>query len=94
MLAEARKVQKHAPRSSGTKPTFWSVLGITGIAACVALLLTFNFKNENAETVDFQMLDNAFCNLSNEEQDRLLAIYQADIFINNSENAEDNDASE
>lgn len=52
------------------------------VAASVALLLVFNILFSHQKTDDFKMLEQAFLNLSNADQDYLLTVYQDDLFIN------------
>lgn len=52
------------------------------VAASVTLLLIFNILSDHQKTNDFEVLEQAFSNLSNADQDYLLTVYQDDLFIN------------
>lgn len=52
------------------------------VAASVTLLLIFNILPDHQKTNDFEVLEQAFSNLSNADQDYLLTVYQDDLFIN------------
>ena len=52
------------------------------VAASVALLFTFNIIPTHQKTDDFAMLEQAFSELSNADQNYLFSVYQNDLFIN------------
>ncbi len=79
--AEVGKKEKKTPRRFFPKPALWRTIGAAAIAACVTLLLIINPGVSETDKINSQMLDNAFCALSAEDQNCLLDIYQADIFI-------------
>lgn len=58
------------------------VLGVMAVAASIALLVVVNmnfFKSDNASIND---VDQAFSQLTTDDQAYLLTIYQDDVFIN------------
>ncbi len=79
--AEVGKEVQKAPRRFWPMPVLWRTIGAAAIAACATLLLVFNWEVSETDKINSQMLDNAFCALSAEDQTCLLDIYQADIFI-------------
>lgn len=58
------------------------ITAVTSVAAAVALFVVFNtgMKNENA--VQFNDVEQAFAQLSAEDQAYMLQVYQDDIFLN------------
>lgn len=52
------------------------------VAASIALLFVFNLLPDHPTTDDFEMLEQAFSNLSSTDQDYLFTVYQDDLFIN------------
>ena len=52
------------------------------VAASVALLFIFNIIPTHQKTDDFIMLEQAFSELSNADQNYLFSVYQNDLFIN------------
>lgn len=52
------------------------------VAASAALLLIFSTRSPRPESDDLTTLEHAFTQLSNADQEYLLAVYQDDLFIN------------
>ena len=52
------------------------------VATSVALLFTFHMIPTHQKTDDFTMLEQAFSELSNADQNYLFSVYQNDLFIN------------
>ena len=52
------------------------------VAASIALLLVFHPFSPKEETDSFSHVEQAFANLSQEDQAYMLAVYQEDIFMN------------
>lgn len=52
------------------------------VAASVALLLVFNMQGNHQKADDFEVLEQAFSNLSSADQNYLLTVYQDDLFMN------------
>ena len=52
------------------------------VAASIALLLVFHPFSPKEETDNFSHVEQAFANLSQEDQAYMLAVYQEDIFMN------------
>ena len=66
------------------------------VAACVALFLVIKEalpKGSDAITDDFTSVELAFNNLSTEDQDYLLEVYQEEQFLNNDLNDQNNEES-
>lgn len=66
------------------KHKFLSIRFITGIAvaASITLLFIFNLKNHESHSNGFLKVEQAFSNLSSEDQTYMLEVYQDDIFMN------------
>lgn len=71
-----------APPKSKRNYRLWYSISGGLVAASVALLLVFNILPSHQNTDDFKILEQAFLNLSNADQDYLLTVYQDDLFIN------------
>ena len=56
--------------------------GAMAVAASIALLLVFHPFSPKEETDCFSHVEQAFANLSQEDQAYMLAVYQEDIFMN------------
>ena len=52
------------------------------VAASIVLFLVFRILPGHQKSDDFEMFEQAFSNLSSDDQDYLLAVYQDDLFIN------------
>lgn len=71
-------------RDPKPKPTFnlWYT-AISGLAAaCIVLLVTFNYIGQEKTTDDFEAFEQAFCQLSSADQNYFFETYQNDLFIN------------
>ncbi|MDO4165200.1 MAG: hypothetical protein Q4D56_12590 [Bacteroides sp.] len=55
-----------------------SIIGMTAVAASIALLLVFHPGRQDSGLLQ---VEQAFANLSNEDQTYMLEVYQDDIFI-------------
>lgn len=60
----------------------WYSISAVAVAACVALLIFFKTPSVPQETYDMQSVEEAFAELSDADQEYLLAVYQDDLFIN------------
>lgn len=58
------------------------IVGITAAAASVTLLFVLNPYFDKKSTNEFLQVEQAFANLSHEDQTYLLEVYQEDVFIN------------
>lgn len=56
--------------------------GAMAVAASIALLFVFHPFSLKEETDSFSHVEQAFANLSQEDQAYMLAVYQEDIFMN------------
>ena len=56
--------------------------GALAVAASIALLLVLHPFSPKEETDSFSSVEQAFANLSKEDQAYMLAVYQEDIFMN------------
>ena len=56
--------------------------GAMAVAASIALLFVFHPFSPKEETGSFSHVEQAFANLSQEDQAYMLAVYQEDIFMN------------
>ena len=72
-LPQTRQRQTYRPR------VFAASLAV---AASVALLLVFSPVSHKGATDRFSKEEQAFANLSQEDQDYMLAVYQEDLFMN------------
>ena len=66
------------------------------VAACIALFFVVKKvlpQGQNAATDDFEKVELAFNNLSTEDQDYLLEVYQEELFLENDLNYLDNEES-
>ena len=52
------------------------------VAASIALLLVFSPVSHQRQTDSFSKVEQAFANLSREDQAYMLAVYQEDLFMN------------
>ena len=57
-------------------------VGAAAVAASIALLLVFNPFTPKEQTIGFSQVEQAFVNLSQEDQAYMLTVYQEDIFLN------------
>ena len=79
-----REVQDELPNAQHKRKTFRLRVfaGDTAIAGSIALLLVFHPFYLKEETDSFSHVEQAFANLSQEDQAYMLAVYQEDIFMN------------
>jgi len=63
----------------------WWTIGTVLVAASVALLLIFKAVPAYQEMRDLNAIDQAFAELSTDDQDYLLEVYQDDLFMNSQE---------
>ena len=78
-----REVQHELPKAPGRKTLRLRVFaGAMAAAASIALLFVFHPFSPTEETDSFSDVEQAFANLSQEDQAYMLAVYQEDIFMN------------
>ena len=79
-----REVQDELPKAHHKRKTFRLRVfaGAMAVSASIALLLVFHPFSPKEETDSFSHVEQAFANLSQEDQAYMLAIYQEDIFMN------------
>lgn len=78
-----REVQHEFPKTHKRKTFRLRVFaGAMTVAASIALLLVFHPFSPKEETDSFSHVEQAFANLSQEDQAYMLAVYQEDIFMN------------
>ena len=79
-----REVQDELPKVHHKRKTFRLRVfaGAMTVAASIALLLVFHPFSLKEETDSFSHVEQAFANLSQEDQAYMLAVYQEDIFMN------------
>ena len=78
-----KEVRNEHPQTPGRKAFRLRVLaGAMAVAASIALLLVFNPFSPKEETDSFSGVEQAFANLSQDDQAYMLAVYQEDIFMN------------
>lgn len=73
-----------------------TVRAVIAVAACIALLFIVKkalTQGSDATTDDFENVELAFNNLSTDDQDYLLEVYQEEQFLDNYLNELDNDES-
>ena len=78
------EVQDELPEAHHNRKTFRRSVssGAMAVAASIALLLVFHPFSPKEETDSFSHVEQAFANLSQEDQAYMLAVYQEDIFMN------------
>ena len=79
-----REVHDELPQTQHKRKTFRLRVfaGAMAVAASIALLLVFNPFSHKEQTDSFSSVEQAFANLSQEDQAYMLAVYQEDIFMN------------
>ena len=79
-----REVQNELPQMQHERKTFCLRVfaGAMAVAASIALLLVFHPFSGKKQTDCFSHVEQAFANLSQEDQAYMLAVYQEDIFMN------------
>ena len=78
-----REVQHEFPKTHKRKTFRLRVFaGAMAVAASIALLFVFHPFSPKEETDSFSHVEQAFANLSQEDQAYMLAVYQEDIFMN------------
>ena len=79
-----REVQDELPKAHHKRKTFRLRVfaGAMAVAASIALLLVFHPFSPKEGTDSFSHVEQAFANLSQEDQAYMLAVYQEDIFMN------------
>lgn len=78
-----KEVQNELPQTHKRKTFRLRVFaGTMAVAASIALLLVFHPFSPKEETDSFSHVEQAFANLSQEDQAYMLAVYQEDIFMN------------
>ncbi len=78
-----QEVQGELPQMHKRKALCLRILaGAVAIAASVALLLVFSPFPHEETAIGFSQVEQAFANLSQEDQAYMLAVYQEDIFMN------------
>ena len=78
-----KEVQHEFPKTHKRKTFRLRVFaGAMAVAASIALLFVFHPFSPKEETDSFSHVEQAFANLSQEDQAYMLAVYQEDIFMN------------
>ena len=78
-----KEVQNEPPKTAERKTFRLRVFAWTmAIAASITPLFVFHPFSPKEETVSFSGVEQAFANLSQEDQAYMLAVYQEDIFMN------------
>ena len=78
-----KEVQHEFPKTHKRKTFRQRVFaGAMAVAASIALLFVFHPFSPKEETDSFSHVEQAFANLSQEDQAYMLAVYQEDIFMN------------
>nr|WP_320947844.1 hypothetical protein [Bacteroides intestinalis] len=78
-----KEVQKELPGTPKRKTFRLRVFaGAVAVAASIALLLVLHPFSPKEQTDSFSRVEQAFANLSQEDQAYMLAVYQEDIFMN------------
>lgn len=85
MEANVWKKVQHEPAVPAKRRTFrlYTGIGITALAAGLALLFVIRPFTPDKAAGGFTQIEQAFANLSLEDQAYMLEIYQEDIFMNN-----------
>lgn len=74
-----------APQSTKHKSHFFNLRMLLSAAAILAIIMVTTFTFLHEEKVDAASVEQAFTELSNDDQAYLLAVYQNDVFINGQE---------
>ncbi len=78
-----KEVQHEFPKTHKRKTFRLRVFaGAMAVAASIALLFVFHPFSPKEEIDSFSHVEQAFANLSQEDQAYMLAVYQEDIFMN------------
>jgi hypothetical protein len=91
-----REVKAQPVKKDKTKTIRMAIRAALAVAACLALfLIVKKVLPQGSDTVtdDFANVELAFNNLSTEDQDYLLEVYQEELFMNNDLNELDNEES-
>ena len=90
------EVVKAQPARKKAQMVRMAIRAALAVAACIALLLVVRKvlpQGQDAATDDFDHVELAFNNLSTDDQDYLLEVYQEEQFLDNYLNELDNDES-
>lgn len=79
LKGKGSEVSEHSNRKKGLRIALYSALAV---AAAVALFFAIQPLLPISSTDDFESVELAFNNLSTEDQDFLLQIYEEDLFMN------------
>ncbi len=79
-----KEIGQEAPKSPKHKPARIRFLfGAIGVAACISMLFVLNvLPHKENKSDDFRQVEQAFANLSIEDQNYIINVYQEDLFIN------------
>ena len=78
-----KEVQSGLPQTHQRKPYRLRIFAASlAVAASIALLLVFTPVSSQRQTDSFSKVEQAFANLSREDQAYMLAVYQDDLFMN------------
>ncbi|MBP5800130.1 MAG: hypothetical protein J6W43_09525 [Prevotella sp.] len=91
-----REVKAQPVKKDKAKTIRMAIRAALAVAACLALfLIVKKVLPQGSDTVtdDFANVELAFNNLSTEDQDYLLEVYQEELFMNNDLNELDNEES-
>lgn len=81
-------VWKEIGKKASKRPKYRSawiriISGVTAVAACISMLFVLNILPQRENRFDdFSQVEQAFANLSIEDQNYLINVYQEDLFIN------------
>lgn len=81
VLSEVKPEASPLPRKRNVK----TIRLILAVAAAITLLMVLNVSLWRNHTTDAQEVEQAFSELTHDDQDFLLAVYQNDVFINGQE---------
>ena len=96
VMKELKESSAPAGESRKARIVRMTVRAVIAVAACIALLFIVKKalpQGSDATTDDFENVELAFNNLSTDDQDYLLEVYQEEQFLDNYLNELDNDES-
>jgi len=91
-----KEVKAQPVKKDKAKTIRMVIRAVLAVAACLALFLIVKKalpQGSDTVTDDFANVELAFNNLSTEDQDYLLEVYQEELFMNNDPNELDNEES-
>lgn len=78
----ARNLSQSHPRRHRSMTLRRSIAGLLAAAAVTGIVVMIGGRWSAPSTTDYAHVEQAFDNLSNDDQTYLLSVYQEDIFIN------------